>query len=88
MKIKPLADYVFVEPIEDELVTKSGIILPETSKELPQMGRVMEVSDNVTVKAGDKVFYKKWGGNEVKVEGKLWILISEEDILATIEDEE
>jgi len=93
--IKPLFDNVLIKPLDEETKTPSGILLPESAKEKPQMGKVMAVgpgtvSDDgkkvpMTVKAGQKVMYKKWGGNEVKVDGEEWLLVEQKDILAIIE---
>lgn len=95
IKIKPLFDNVLIRPLEAETKTASGIILPDTVKEKPQTGTVMAVGDGkvgpkgdkhpMVVKVGDKVMYKKWGGNEIKVEGQEWTLVSQEDILAIVE---
>lgn len=94
-KIKPLADYVLVEPAEKETTLPSGIVLPDTSKEKPQEGKVLAVGPGkkdedgdaipMSVKVGDTVIYKKWGGTDIKVDGKDYLLIREEDILAIIE---
>lgn len=93
--VKPLFDYVLIKPLEDETKTPSGILLPETAKEKPQVGQVMAVGRGgvtddgktivMVVKAGQKVMYKKWGGNEIKVDGKEWILVEQKDIMAVIE---
>ncbi len=94
--IKPLFDNVLVKPEEAETKTASGIILPDTAKEKPQVGKVMAVGDGawnedgngripLEVKVGQKVMYKKWGGNEVKVNGEEWMLVEQKDILAIIE---
>lgn len=95
IKIQPLFDYVLIKPLEEETKTPSGILLPETAKEKPQIGQVMavgpgNVSDDgkklpMIVKVGQKVMYKKWGGNEVKVEGEEWLLVEQKDILAIAE---
>jgi len=95
MKVKPLFDNVLIKPLEAEEKTESGIILPETAKEKPQIGEVMAVGPGkvtpkgekhpVVVKVGQKVMYKKWGGNEVKVEREEWTIVSQEDILAIVE---
>ncbi len=92
--IKPLFDNILIKPLEAEAKTASGIILPDSAKEKPQMGEVMEVGPgkiddgkliNVSVKKGQKVMYKKWGGNEIKINGEELILVEEKDILAIIE---
>ncbi|MCL5797971.1 MAG: co-chaperone GroES [Patescibacteria group bacterium] len=93
--IKPLFDYVLVKPLEEETKTPSGIVLPETAKEKPQIGQIMAVGpggvDNegkktvIMVKVGQKVMYKKWGGNEVKVGNEEWLLVEQKDILAVVE---
>ena len=78
-KIQPLFDNVLIRPVEAETKTASGIILPDSAKEKPQIGIVMAVGKGhvdpkgnvrpMSVKVGQKVMYKKWGGNEVKVNG-------------------
>lgn len=93
--IKPLFDNVLIKPLEEETKTSSGILLPETVKEKPQMGQVMAVGPGgttddgkqvvMTVKVGQKVMYKKWGGNEIKVENQEWLLVEQKDILAVID---
>lgn len=91
--IKPLFDNVLIKPLEAEEKTASGIILPDSAKEKPQMGEVIAVGPGritdgklvpVSLKVGQRVMYKKWGGNEIKVEGGEWILVEEKDILAVI----
>lgn len=94
-KIKPLHDYVLIEPLEKETTTPSGIVIPDSAKEKPQEGRVVAVGKGkkddagkktpMMVKKGDIVMYKKWGGTEVKVEGKELLLVREEDLLAVVE---
>lgn len=82
-KIQPLFDYILVEPAEQEDVTASGIVLPDNAKEKPQSAVVKAVGEDVKqVKVGDIVIHKKWGGNDVKVDGKDMMLIKEEDIMA------
>ena len=93
--IKPLFDNVLIKPLDAETKTASGIYLPDSVKEKPQMGMVMAVGSggvnnegkktSMVVKAGQKVMYKKWGGNEVKVETQEWLLVEQKDILAIIE---
>ncbi len=96
MKIKPLADYILIEPIKEEEKTKSGILLPETAeKERPEQGKVIAVGPGkrnekgeiipVSVKPGQKVLFKKYGPDEIKVDDKEYLIAKEEDILAIIE---
>ena len=91
--LKPLAGYVLIEPAEKETKTASGILLPDSADEKPQEGKVLATGDSIfehgkeivsPVKVGDKVVYKKWGGNEVKVDGKELLLIKFEDLMATV----
>ena len=92
--IQPLFDYVLVRPLQMEQTTASGIVLPDTVKEKPQVGEIMAVGPGATneqgksvpmvVKVGQKVLYKKWGGNEVKVEGEEWLLIEQKDVMAIV----
>mgnify|MGYP001077095446 CR=1 FL=1 len=95
MKLKPLADRLVVEPVEQEEVTAGGIILPETAKEKPQQGKVISAGPGRTdedgdripmdVKEGDRVLYAKYSGTEVKVDGKKLLILRESDILAIVE---
>lgn len=92
--ITPSAGYILLEPAEKELKTTSGIYLPDTAGDKPQQGTIIAVgSDEVTdhgatksapAKVGDLVIYKKWGGNEVKFEGRDYMFIKFEDVLAII----
>lgn len=92
LNLKPTAGYILLEPQGAETTTPSGIVLPDTAGEKPQTGTVLVVGpDEVTdsgavkkapVKSGDKVVYKKWGGNEIKVSGKEYLFVKFEDILA------
>ncbi len=92
--ITPLFDYVLIRPLQSESKTPSGIVLPDTVKEKPQAGEVMAVgpgaiNDQVklqpmVVKTGQKVLYKKWGGNEVKMGPEEWMLIEQKDIMAVV----
>lgn len=94
--IKPLFDNVLIKPLEAEVKTASGILLPDSVKEKPQIGKIMAVGEGafdedgekrmpMDVKVGQKVMYKKWGGNEVKVNGEDWVLVEQKDILAVVE---
>ena len=96
LNIRPLADRVLVEPIEEEEVTFAGgkLVLPETAKEKPQKGVVLasgpgrkDDSGNVIpmeVKEGDHVLYAKYAGTEIKVEGKKYLILKESDVLAVV----
>ncbi len=94
MKITPLFDNVLIKPLEAEEKTASGILLPDSAKEKPQMGEVMAAGEGkvgpkgdrhpMLVKVGQKVMYKKWGGTEVKVNGEEWTIVGQEDILAVV----
>lgn len=90
MKIKPLDDRVLVEPIEEESKTTSGIIIPDTAKEKPRMGKVIAVGTDEDlrekIKEGDKILFAKYGGEEVSSNGKELKIIQRSDILAVIED--
>jgi len=95
MAIKPLGDRVVLQPIEEEAVTASGIVLPDTAKEKPQQGEVIAVGpgrrddsgNNVAVEvtAGDKVIYRKYGGTEIKEGVSDYLIVSEDDILAVVD---
>lgn len=95
LNIKPLFDNILIRPVDAEEKTPGGIILPDSAKEKPQIGEVMAVGDgavedgkivkgSIVVKVGQKVMYKKWGGNEVKVNGEEWTLVEQKDILAIV----
>jgi chaperonin GroES len=89
LKIKPLADRVLVEPLAAETKTAAGIIIPDNAKEKPQKGNVVAVGqgtkDNpITVKVGDVVLYGKYSGTELKLEGKEYLIMRENDILAIV----
>jgi chaperonin GroES len=90
--LKPTAGYLLIEPLEKEVKTASGIYLPDNAGEKPQKGKVLvsgtaEIMEKGVTKAspckvGDVVLYKKWGGNEVKIEGKEYLFVKFEDVLA------
>ena len=94
MKLKPLSDHVVVKMVELEETTKSGIILPGTAKEKPQVAEVVAVGPGgdvdghnvvMTVKAGDKVITNKYSGTEVKLGNDEYVIVRQGDILATID---
>ena len=89
IKIQPLADRVLVEPTAAETKTASGIIIPDNAKEKPQKGTIVAVGNGkkdepLTVKVGDTVLYGKYGGTELKLEGKDYLMMRESDILAIV----
>jgi chaperonin GroES len=89
LKIQPLADRVLVEPQAAETKTASGIYIPDSAKEKPQQGKVVAVGKgkkdhDMTVKVGDVVLYGKYSGSELKLDGKDYLIMREDDILAII----
>jgi len=89
MQLKPFEDRVLVEPEEiEETRTKSGIIIPDTAKEKPRTGKVIEVGTDEelaeNIKAGDRIVFAKFTGDEVEFEGEKYLIISRGDILAVI----
>ncbi|HOQ23255.1 MAG TPA: co-chaperone GroES [Bacillota bacterium] len=95
LNIKPLGERIVIKVLESEEKTKSGIVLPDTAKEKPQMGKVLAVGNGkllengqrvpVEVKEGDKVLFAKYAGTEVKLDGEEYMVLKESDILAVIE---
>ena len=95
VSIKPLMGYVLVEPSSADTKTASGIILPESAQEKPAQGIVIACGDDMVmengksvkcpVKNGDKVVYKKWGGDEIKVGGMEYKLVKFDDLMAILE---
>jgi chaperonin GroES len=94
MELKPLGDRIVVRPKEeDEARTPSGLVIPDTAKEKPQLGDVLAVGPGefrdgervpLDVEVGDVVFYSKYGGTEVKVEGEDLLILSARDVLAVL----
>ena len=96
MKLKPLGDRVLVRPVEEDLTTASGIVLPDTAKEKPQKGEVLAVGDGkwdedgekripLDVAEGDEVLYSKYGGTEIKIDGEELLVLRESDVLAKVQ---
>ena len=95
LKLRPLADRLVVEPTEQDEMTASGIYVPETAKEKPQKGTVIAVGPGrrdddgkripMDVKVGDRVLYARYGGSEVKLEDKKYLILKESDILAILD---
>lgn len=95
LNLKPLGDRLVVEPLEQEERTASGIVLPETAKEKPQQGKVLAIGPGardeqgqrikLDVQVGDVVWFAKYGGTEIKLDGKKLLILKESDILAIVE---
>jgi len=95
MKIRPLADKVLVQRLEAENKTAGGIVLPDTAKEKPQQGKIINVGEGKVlddgtvrkpqVKKGDTVLFTSYAGTDVKIDGKEYLIMSESDIMAVIE---
>ncbi len=94
MNVRPLHDRVLVERVEQEQRTASGIIIPDNAQEKPMEGRVVAIGSGIKdengkvhpldVKAGDRILFAKWGGTEIKIEGKEYLIMKESDILAVV----
>lgn len=91
--IKPLGDRVVVQRVEEEQVTRGGIVLPDSAKEKPQKGKVIAVGAGryedgkripLDVKEGDTVVFAKYGGTEIELDGEEYIILSERDLLAVL----
>ena len=94
MRVKPLADRVVVKPIESDEIKKGGIIIPDTAKEKPMQGEVIEIGTGritddgkkmpIEVKKGDKILYGKYTGTEVNIGEEEYLIMRESDIFAII----
>jgi chaperonin GroES len=95
MEIRPLHDRIIVERLEEETKTAGGIIIPDTAKEKPQQGKVIAIGKGkrtedgkllpLDVKVGDKILFGKYSGTEIKIEGKEFLMMREDDVLGVIE---
>ena len=95
MKLRPLQDRILVKRLEEEEKTKGGIIIPDTAKEKPAEGKVVEVGKGkvdesgkriaLEVKKGDRILFGKYSGTEVKIEGEEYLIMREEDVLGIID---
>ena len=94
MSVRPLGDRVLVLPIEQDEDKKGGIIIPDTAKEKPQEGKIVAVGPGkhedgklvpMNVKKGDRVLYSKYGGTEIKIDGKDHLIMREDDILGIVD---
>jgi chaperonin GroES len=90
MTIKPLDDRVLLEPMPAEEKTSSGLIIPDSAKEKPRVGTVIAVGTDEDlkekIKAGNKVLFAKYGGDEIEMNGKEYRILQRSDILAVVED--
>jgi chaperonin GroES len=94
-KLRPLGDKILVKRVEAESKTKSGIVLPDTAKEKPRRGKILAVGDGkrldngerapFSVKKGDEVIFASYAGTELKLDGEVLMIMSEDDILAVVE---
>src|ERR1700760_2306512 len=94
VNIRPLEDRIWVQPLEAEQVTASGIVIPDTAKEKPQEGKVLAVGPGrvddsgnripIDVSVGDVVIFSKYGGTEVKYNGEDYLILSSRDVLAVV----
>ncbi|HXF50107.1 MAG TPA: co-chaperone GroES [Dehalococcoidia bacterium] len=94
-KLIPLHDRIVIKPIVQEEVLASGIVIPDTAKEKPQQGEVIAVGPGrldengkrvpMDVKVGDRILYAKYTGQEVKIDGEEYIVLSEKDVLCKLE---
>jgi len=95
MKLRPLQDRILVQRVKEEETTKGGIIIPDTAKEKPAEGKIVSVGKGKLdengkriapeVKKGDRILFGKYSGTEVKIEGKEYLIMREEDVLGIIE---
>jgi len=95
MNIRPLHDRIIVERLEEETTTAAGIIIPDSAKEKPQQGTIVAVGKGkvtedgkvlpLDVKVGDKVLFGKYAGTDIKLEGKEYLMMREDDILGVVE---
>ena len=98
LNLKPVGDRVIVEPIEKDVETFAGgaLVLPETAKEKPQQGKILAAGPGkkddegrripMDVEEGQRVLYAKYGGTEIKIDGKKLLILKESDILAIVEE--
>jgi len=95
MKIKPLGDRVLVKRLEAEEKTAGGIVLPDSAKEKPKQGKIVEVGpgkvmedgkfSEMQVKKGDRILFSSFAGQEIKIDGEEYLIMDEENILAVLE---
>jgi chaperonin GroES len=95
MKVRPLYDRILIKRVEEESKTAGGLFIPDTAKEKPQQGLVVAVGNGkiqedgslrkLEVKAGDKILFSKYSGNDIKIEGTEHLILREDDVLAVLE---
>jgi chaperonin GroES len=95
MKVVPLNDKVLVKRLEAEQKTAGGLLLPDTAREKPRQGQVLNLGDGkrlenggrspFQLKVGDRVLFSSWAGNEVTIDGEEYLLMTEDDVLAVLE---
>jgi chaperonin GroES len=95
MKVRPLYDRILVKRVDEETKTAGGLFIPDSAKEKPQQGMVVAVGNGkiqedgslrkLDVKAGDKVLFTKYSGNDIKIDGTEHLILREEDVLAIVE---
>ncbi len=95
MKFRPLHDRVLIERVEEEEKTKTGIIIPDAAREKQQRGKIVSVGKGrinekgeilkLDVKEGDVVLFEKYGGEEIKIDGKEYVILKEESIVGVVE---
>ena len=95
IKVRPMDDRLLLEPAEAEEVTSGGIVLPDTAQEKPQRGKVVAVGPgrlldsgergDMDVKVGDEVFYGKYSGTEIEMDGREYVILKESDVLAVVD---
>ncbi|MCL5006597.1 MAG: co-chaperone GroES [Patescibacteria group bacterium] len=97
IKLKPLSNHIFLEPLENEKTTKSGIVIPDTvEKERPMKGKILAAGPGkldekgeripMSVKVGDVVLFKKYGPDEIEMDGKKYLVGDEDDVLGIVEE--
>jgi chaperonin GroES len=95
MKVRPLYDRILVKRVEEQQKTASGLYIPDTAKEKPQEALVVAVGNGrvqedgslrkLDVKAGDKILFSKYSGNDIKIDGEEHLILKEEDVLAILD---
>jgi chaperonin GroES len=95
MKLKPLYDRILIKRVEEEEKTAGGLFIPDTAKEKPQQGLVVAVGNGklqedgsirkLELKAGDKILFSKYAGNDIKIDGTEHLILKEDDVLAVLE---